>query len=374
MGNRPFSAEIAAASDLFLRDAASASSRIFFIRSIRKLLARFNPVLMEDDPKLSKLSPMVLSLEEELDELDASIHESSDEKGKESARAKLIASMLKDAQKLESEGISETVPIAQIRRAAWWSHLAPMGKGKLLIIENADRMLEGARNSLLKLLEEPPATVTLVLCSSRPRTLLPTILSRLRPYTFSARNEETEKDVIRRIFRSENFQPGQALGSRFRGNLIHAYLDSFLPVSGNTLEALAAYFAASVAYKGALDLRKQGRANLPQELVSLGKYASPLAEQAGFEKEQNGKELTSKILEKTLNFAAPSLFPRFLDCLLNIVTENLKTSVSPSVIAFVDLWQKSIKEAQIAVMIYNQSFSLALERLFISLSRGMARE
>jgi DNA polymerase-3 subunit gamma/tau len=383
LGNRPFFAEINLAADLFLREAGSPVSRIFFIRSIRKLLARFNPVLWEEDPKLHKLEPLITSLEEDLDELDA-LGKKDDAK-KEAGREKLIASMIKDAGKLEAEGLSETIPIAQIRRAAWWSHLAPIGKGKLLIIENADRMQEGARNSLLKLLEEPPSTVSLVLCTSRPKTLLPTILSRLRPYSFASRSEETEEDVIRRIFRSEDFQRGYGhvdvtgaagtLGTHIhkeKESLVKAYLDSFLPVSGPTLEGLAAYFVASVAFKAALLLKKQGIADLPEELVLLGKLASPLAAQAGLEKERYSKDVTAKVLEGALNFQVPSLFSRFLNSLLNLVIESLRVSASPSVVVFVEIWRKLIEEARMAVTIYNQSSGLALERLFISLSRRMA--
>ena len=72
-GFRPFSAEIAASAGAFLRETGSASSRVLFIRSIRKLLARFNPVLWEDEPKGKKFAQLVDSLEEDLDDLDAAV-------------------------------------------------------------------------------------------------------------------------------------------------------------------------------------------------------------------------------------------------------------------------------------------------------------
>jgi DNA polymerase-3 subunit gamma/tau len=368
LGSRPFSAEITAASQVYLKEKGSGSSRTLFIRSIRKLLARFNPVL-EDETKSSKLSPLVLSLEEELDEIDAAETDYDD-----TAAEKRITNMLKNAYKLESEGTSGSIPIEQIRKAAWWSRLAPAGKGKLLLIENAESAKEGARNSLLKLLEEPPETVTLVLTSSRPETLLPTMLSRLRPYRFSRRNEETEKEIIRRVFHNENFSHEETRQSRFTGGLIKAYLDSFLPVSAETLKALAAFFAASVAYKAALILKKQGRQEFPLELVLLGKYSTPLAEEAGLEKTREGKEAVAKVLEGTKNFEIRSQFPRFINCLLIMITESLKSSSfhSSSVVGFMELSRKSTGEAEKAAMVYNQSIGLALERLFISLSRGMA--
>ena len=75
LGWKPFSAEIAASARSFTRDLESGSmeigsqSQMLFIRSLRKLLARFNPVLWEDDPKGGKLFPLVNSIEEDLDEL-----------------------------------------------------------------------------------------------------------------------------------------------------------------------------------------------------------------------------------------------------------------------------------------------------------------
>ncbi|MBN2290537.1 MAG: hypothetical protein JXQ83_14480, partial [Candidatus Glassbacteria bacterium] len=52
------------------------------------------------------------------------------------------------------------------------------GRRKVFVITGADRLRAEASNSLLKLLEEPLPEVVLVLCSDRPASLLPTILSR----------------------------------------------------------------------------------------------------------------------------------------------------------------------------------------------------
>jgi DNA polymerase-3 subunit delta' len=63
--------------------------------------------------------------------------------------------------------------------------MAPaMGKRKVFIIGDAERMVpqEGAdmaANAFLKLLEEPPSDTTIILTSSEPGALLPTIRSRV---------------------------------------------------------------------------------------------------------------------------------------------------------------------------------------------------
>jgi DNA polymerase-3 subunit delta' len=80
-----------------------------------------------------------------------------------------------------SEGIYVATVRSLVRRAA----MSPaMGSRKIFIVGDAERMVpqEGAdmaANAFLKLLEEPPANTTIVLTSSEPGALLPTIRSRV---------------------------------------------------------------------------------------------------------------------------------------------------------------------------------------------------
>ena len=369
LGSRLFSAEITAAGDTIINDRKNTASNILFIRSVRKLLLRFNPVLWEDEPKFSKLSAQVLSLEEDLDEFNI-IKDNKDK------ALKLINSIIKDANKLESIGISSAIPIEQIRRASYWCHLSPFGKSKFLLIENAESMKEGARNSLLKLLEEPPKSVNIVLTTSRPASLLKTMLSRLRPYRFILRSEKIEKEVLRRIFCNNFFIPDITLESSAslnRPGLINAYLDSFVPVSNNTLKTLAAFFAASAAYKAALIIKNNGK-KLPQEIVLLGKLSAPMAEASGFLRSEDTKEVTAKIIEAACGFEVRSMFTLFCNLLLSMITESFNefSSHSPSAALFMELWLTQINEAESSVMTYNQNISLALERLLIDLSSKMS--
>ena len=355
LGRRAFSAEVAASAGAFLREPESVPSRLLFIRAVRKLLARFNPVLFDDEPKKGKaaIGDMVVSLEEDIDEFTALASQNPD------ALVKHTERMLKSAYKLESE-IPAEIPIDRIRRAAWWGRLAPAGNGKLLLIENADRMNESARNSLLKLLEEPPARLTLVLTTSRPGSLLPTVLSRLRPYRFNARDAATEADVIRRVFRDT------------REESLSSYLDSFLPVSGETLNSIAAFFAASAAFKAAVLSKKQGR-QIAEEVVLLGKYSAPKAEAAGFGRPQGetGAVVTT-VLEKAEKFEIRSLFPRFLFCLLEHVSLSQRAEAFLPSVAYNEVWKKSISWGELAVCTYNLTPAIVLEKLFTDLSRGMA--
>jgi len=364
LGWKPFSAEIAASADAFLRETGNAASRLLFIRSIRKLLARFNPVLWEDEPKGKVLFPLVNSLEESLDDLDSLTNASADNARDENKKplSKLVEGMIKNAFKLESEGVSEAVPIAQLRRAAYWSRLAPNGSGKLLLIENADRMQEEARNSLLKLLEEPPAHSRYVLCSTKPGSLPSTVLSRLRPYRFISRDAAVEAEVIRRVFKGQH-----------EGGGIGTYLDSFLPVSTGTLETLAAFFAASVAYKAAILSKKQGSA-ISEEVILLGKLCAPKAEADGLGRPSGDiATVIATVLEKAEKFEARSLFSRFLFFLLEQVSSSQKTSSSAFTPAYNEIWRDCTGWAESAVGVYNLKPAQVLEKLFVDLSLRMAK-
>ncbi|GHU10201.1 hypothetical protein FACS1894151_09340 [Spirochaetia bacterium] len=387
-GPRQFSAEISASEAAFLREyeafiessslqSAATSARMLFIRSVRKLLLRFSPVLMEDDPKIGKLSNDILAINEELEDLDA---EPSGVKALSiEALKKNCDSIVKKCYKLEAEGIAESIPIAQIRRAAAWSHLAPHGERKFLLLENADRMQEGGRNALLKLLEEPPLTLTIVMTTRHEDALLPTILSRLRPYRFFERDGETETAVIQRVFRDKNVSLDSNLKtftekSGGKGSGIALYLDSFLPVSRETVSGLAAFFAASAAMGTILSLKKK---RFPQSeiLVGLGKYAAPLAESAGMGRPTaETKAVTALILEKAEHFETSGLFRLFLSSILSIISEAILRNgdgdeAGKSAIA--DIWRKHIEATQNAVSIYNQNSALALERLFAELTVDM---
>jgi DNA polymerase III subunit delta' len=52
------------------------------------------------------------------------------------------------------------------------------GGARVVIVERADRLNEDAQSALLKVLEEPPAGVTIMLCADRDDLLLPTVRSR----------------------------------------------------------------------------------------------------------------------------------------------------------------------------------------------------
>jgi DNA polymerase-3 subunit delta' len=72
------------------------------------------------------------------------------------------------------------------------------GKARVFLIEHAESMNESASNALLKTLEEPSETSHLVLITSRPASLLPTIRSRCQTIHFAPLGaEELESYLVK---------------------------------------------------------------------------------------------------------------------------------------------------------------------------------
>jgi DNA polymerase-3 subunit delta' len=99
--------------------------------------------------------------------------------------AEAIAERVESGGLYETPGGDEGIFVAAIRALVQSATISPaMGKRKVLVVGDAERMIaqegaETAANAFLKLLEEPPADTTIVLTSSEPGSLLPTIRSRV---------------------------------------------------------------------------------------------------------------------------------------------------------------------------------------------------
>ncbi len=76
---------------------------------------------------------------------------------------------------------SQEIRIEQIRSIIPWCNLAAHRSGnRVVLLYPADSLNPAAANSLLKILEEPPAQTVFLLCANSPQRLLPTLLSRCR--------------------------------------------------------------------------------------------------------------------------------------------------------------------------------------------------
>ncbi|MDM5068759.1 DNA polymerase III subunit delta' [Aeromonas salmonicida] len=90
---------------------------------------------------------------------------------------------------------SKTIGVEAIREiCARLQNSAQLGRGKVVIIPDAERMTESAANALLKTLEEPAGDSLLLLIASQVSRLLPTILSRCHKHVCQL---PTEGETVR---------------------------------------------------------------------------------------------------------------------------------------------------------------------------------
>ena len=79
---------------------------------------------------------------------------------------------------LQPSSKSRRILVDEVRDLERFLHLGSGGELKVGIIVEADRMLDQAQNAFLKTLEEPPRDSILLLVTTNPAALLPTIRSR----------------------------------------------------------------------------------------------------------------------------------------------------------------------------------------------------
>ncbi len=101
------------------------------------------------------------------------------EPGDEAAMRQVVARTHPDLTALRTEGV--IISIKDARALVERSYFSPsLGRYRVMVMEDADRMVERTSNVLLKALEEPPEQTVWILCAPSDADLLPTIRSRVR--------------------------------------------------------------------------------------------------------------------------------------------------------------------------------------------------
>ena len=307
--------EVAAAKKTLLEQVANGSAyieeaRLLFIRAARKITLKFSPTLWEGEDKYSKTAVPLQTIEESLAQIEGmrDFHDT--------ARVeKLLDETEKACAKLEDEYLPSSLPVQQVRNISNWAAFKSDAGPKVAIIENAHAMQEGAKNALLKTLEEPPPDVFFILTTSKRGAILPTILSRVRNYHFADLAQQQQKDVLDRVFHYS----GQVQS-------VSDYLLSFLKTK-------------------------------PDEAKKAGE---------SFAREALGGHLpdTQKAMKACAAFSPKILFSLFAQGAVGAYTTTQQSGLS-SELSFLALEQ--IKKALVAVETYNQTPLAALE----ALSRGL---
>ena len=96
-----------------------------------------------------------------------------------------VWTLVPDPVRLKSPVARPMLRIGQIRAVQRAAYFQPMAKRRVFILDGAETMRWDVANVLLKILEEPPGSATLILTAPSPFSLLPTIVSRCLQFHFA---------------------------------------------------------------------------------------------------------------------------------------------------------------------------------------------
>ncbi|MEX2445439.1 MAG: hypothetical protein WD492_17700 [Alkalispirochaeta sp.] len=206
-GDRYFELEISAARSAFGRE-PRAGTAFLLVRAVRKLLRRFD-AFMWPESRLRKVESPMATLEEALEQIEPADHRDAPWSQLSHKELQTVLDTVDtQAVKLQQQLPHDPVPVDLVRAISSWAHLSSSAGAKVLIIEEAHQLQEGARNAMLKLLEEPPDGLTIIFTTSRRTAVIPTVLSRLRIYNLPERPPEVQQQVQQKIYRvAEPEQP-----------------------------------------------------------------------------------------------------------------------------------------------------------------------
>lgn len=121
-----------------------------------------------------------------------------------------------DVMVIRPEG--NVIKIEQMRNLKKIAYLKPMiGKHRVFIVSEAEKMKEDASNSLLKVLEEPPLFSYVLLVTQNPFLILPTIKSRCQILNFPPiSKEDIEKKLVEKGCETEK---ARVISRLVQGNL-----------------------------------------------------------------------------------------------------------------------------------------------------------
>jgi DNA polymerase III subunit delta' len=179
--------------------------------------------------------------------------------------------------------------VDQMRQIEAEANFRPFeGRARVFLIDDADKLNDASSNALLKILEEPPPTSHIVLITSRPAMLLPTIRSRCQTVRFSPltvaeienyllENKITPKTEARLLARCASGSLGRALKEDLESYKEHREIMmkvlNSLAVTGDTSTLLRAAEAMNEArYKDDYEFRLELLETLIRDalMLSLG--------------------------------------------------------------------------------------------------------
>ena len=171
-----------------------------------------------------------------------------------------------------------------------------LGRSKVYIVDEVHMLSTAAFNALLKTLEEPPAHVTFIFCTTDPQKIPTTVLSRLQKFTFSPLSDADIRGRLETICQGEGYRAEpEAL------DLVVRHAKGGMRDAISALEQLAVFGDGNVSADIARDLLGQSSEDVLVRLVE-GLAARDTGELFGVVAEvvAGGRDLQQLVAELTL--------------------------------------------------------------------------
>jgi DNA polymerase III subunit delta' len=184
---------------------------------------------------------------------------------------------------------SSTIRIGAIRELEDFVFMGSHRQGRrVVIIDPAEAMNVHAANALLKILEEPPASVYFILVSYKPRALLPTLRSRTRNLVFEPPTRDQAQAWLRsagadtrahRFLGLANGAPGVVMDWQNSSLLpaLEALIDSLMPLGKSTQNSQTDPLALAAQWDALL--KKETVLNLDMLVEAVQRHVFDLANQ-----------------------------------------------------------------------------------------------
>lgn len=164
------------------------------LRALRMMLLQFHSALLDSS---TQRQGAAFDAAAEIDETLFALEEASSDEFP--AYAEKLQSLLKPL--LTTTNRATSLTIGQVRSLQEWTlHTSFEHRPRWIILEGVEHSTVGTRNSLLKLLEEPPKQTFIVLISEHPSRLLPTILSRVQHFHIRPFSEDEKNRLLAEVF------------------------------------------------------------------------------------------------------------------------------------------------------------------------------
>lgn len=191
LSSRDHEVRIKAAITLY-KEMTSTRSKRLLIGQIRIALMAYHEAFVE---KQDTKNSAIFEIAHEIDTLliDFEQLDSEEDKAIITRLEKLLSSLLTSKR--------PSVSIDNVRGSTkWTTNTGFIQQKRFIILENIEQSTIGANNSLLKLLEEPPKDTYIILLSTHPKRLLPTILSRVQHHQLKPITPQEKHAIFQEIF------------------------------------------------------------------------------------------------------------------------------------------------------------------------------